>query len=169
MRNRVDVLRIAMPLASGLFLLGCAVRFLWPLVGPAAWFGSVACMPPVADFGVRQTGDMVESVFEIRNDGLREIKIEKVVGSCRCLHATAEKLVIAPGETVKLHSTLDLDGLHGSVKRQILVRTTHPRQRWLSLSVEGFAANVEDNSDPMTSVGTTSGRHGAGLAGAPAP
>ena len=59
---------------SCVFVTGCGVRLLWPVLGPDAWKPRVVCAASF-DFGEIRPGEVPQHEFVIRKMGLSELKI----------------------------------------------------------------------------------------------
>lgn len=65
---------------------------------------------PIAefDFGtIKQSGSIVNKNFEIKNDGVEDVIIEKVLASCSCTTGKIDKQTIRSGESAILTVSFD--------------------------------------------------------------
>lgn len=115
-----------------------------------AWSGPVLRIDePVADFGERKTGEVVDHVFSIQNTGDERLRIRGIRTSCGCTTLRANSLEVATGETVDLPVRLDLHGRTGPQNQFDTFSTNDPEQRSVSLKISGLAL-AEISIEPRT-------------------
>ena len=65
----------------------------------------------------------VTFTFGFKNNGIRKVKIDRVVASCSCLYAYSDKDVLSPGEEAAIYVRFTPKGHPGKVDRKIQVYT----------------------------------------------
>lgn len=93
------------------------------------------------DFGdiIPQRGT-VSTDFSLANKGDADLRILDVATSCSCTTAVAERSVLAPGESTRIHVTFDPlahAGVSGPIVRTIYVKTDDPKAPELTFTVTG--------------------------------
>ena len=139
MNKRLCVLAL-----SCVFLVGCGVRLLWPVLGPDAWKPRVACDAPSFDFGQIRLGQAAEHTFVIRNTGLRKLNILHVIPTCGCTKATVAEKVVAPFRSTTVLATLSGVSSENAPWRNVKIVTNDPRKPTLTLRLRGTAAKDAD-------------------------
>lgn len=76
------------------------------------------------DFGDVVAGTVLRREFSLKNQGTSRVVIH-ATGGC-CGNASAEPLIAAPGEEVKLPLSVSTAGHTGSLKRRFTVSTSDP-------------------------------------------
>lgn len=90
---------------------------------------------PNYDAGKVAKGESIVHDFVIRNDGEAPLQITDVRPACGCTVADYDK-TIAPGETGKIHATLDSSTFDGPISKSITVLTNDPVNPKLTLAVK---------------------------------
>ncbi|MGB3467520.1 MAG: DUF1573 domain-containing protein, partial [Cyclobacteriaceae bacterium] len=66
-------------------------------------------------------GTIVETSFQISNEGTDELRIYNIVPNCSCLRTDSKEFVILPGEFADLKVTLDTSVLTGVQQKTLHV------------------------------------------------
>lgn len=87
--------------------------------------------PNTFDFGEIEFGDIVETVFSVKNIGSKVLVIKRLATSCGCTSADMSVKELAPGETVDLLVVYDsgaMSGPHGmgDQERIIYIKSNDP-------------------------------------------
>lgn len=93
----------------------------------------------VKDVGVVPKGEMAIHEFQIRNEGNAPLELREVMSSCGCTVAHFDT-VIAPGQTGKVHMTVDTTTFNGPIAKGVTVYTNDPATPTMELTIR---ANVE--------------------------
>ncbi len=88
------------------------------------------------DFGIKDEWQKVEHDFVYTNIGTKTITIQDVKPECSCTVADTWNKTVAPGESGKIHITLDTTALQGDVTRVIKVKTDIPKRENILLTVK---------------------------------
>lgn len=87
------------------------------------------------DFGEINQDDKVEHIFNLINDGERDLIIRNVRSSCGCTAVSPSKKVIAPGETAPIKVVFDSTGKKGKQTKTITVITNDPQNPTTTLRI----------------------------------
>lgn len=90
---------------------------------------------PIFDAGKVAKGESIVHDFLIRNAGEAPLQITDVRPACGCTVADFDR-TIAPGETGKVHATLDSSTFDGPISKTITVLTNDPVNPKLTLAVK---------------------------------
>lgn len=94
------------------------------------------------DFGMVDTGGIVEHTFAIRNDSTSTISVIDERVSCGCIQILKRPDTISAGESVLFKMALSLEGRYGQVSQKVFVRLKHPKCETLQLKMEGLVRGV---------------------------
>ncbi|HUO85312.1 MAG TPA: DUF1573 domain-containing protein [Thermoanaerobaculia bacterium] len=75
---------------------------------------------PLKDFGQVAKGEKLDWAFTIKNTGTADLEIQKVQPACGCTVAEYDK-VIKPGETGKVHATVDTAAFTGPISKTVSI------------------------------------------------
>jgi len=89
----------------------------------------------IKDVGVIAKGEKVVNDFTIRNDGTAVLKITEVRPACGCTVASFDATV-APGQTGKVHVTLDTVTFNGPIAKGVTVYTNDPDTPQIELTLK---------------------------------
>ncbi|MEM7354901.1 MAG: DUF1573 domain-containing protein [Acidobacteriota bacterium] len=90
---------------------------------------------PIKDFDVVAKGEVIEHVFEIKNEGTSNLELTDVRPACGCTVADYDKS-IAPGATGSIHTTVKTDHFAGPISKSIAVFTNDPANPKIQLVVK---------------------------------
>lgn len=116
-----------------------------PLLVDSHKAGKLIGLPETQNIGTITMDTKVTTTFLLQNVGGKPLKINKVEPSCGCTAATPDKTVLKPGETTKLHLTLDTTNKLGDVRKTIDLWLSQATPPQLTLTL---FAHVE--APPMT-------------------
>ncbi len=89
--------------------------------------------------------NQIAAVYAFTNRGKSPVKILEISPSCGCLEIEPLKnQEIAPGTQGEIRSSVILSGLRGTKKESILIRTNHPQQPMIQLTMTIEAASTLD-------------------------
>jgi len=101
------------------------------------------------DVGNISEGEPAEFEVELRNITGSPLNINKVDTSCGCTIANAPKGPIAPGETARIHVTIDTRGKMGDISKELKLFTSggrDPHVLTLKGRIEHFGDSLPDPS-----------------------
>jgi hypothetical protein len=98
--------------------------------------GDLRLTPSVLSFGVLEPGAPVERRVQIENRSARSVSFEVVPSSEKGVYASL--VDVQPGKQAVLVVRVDPTQVQGDLKTSVEVRTNHPTESKLSLSVFGF-------------------------------
>lgn len=108
----------------------------WRLAMPLLLGPRIECGVPVHDFGAVRARSVVRHQFVLRNTGRSTLVITSVRAACGgCTKCDLDKKVVSPGGNATLTVQLDLGGLRGEQRKEVMVSSNDPRRRLLSLSL----------------------------------
>lgn len=93
----------------------------------------------VYDFGKLNQGTVVETVFEITNQGKQKLNVRKIKSNCACVIAEIDKYDIKPGKSTKVTVRFDSKGRRGNQIKSVTLYTNDPIDPTQQVSVK---ANV---------------------------
>ncbi|MCL6613531.1 MAG: DUF1573 domain-containing protein [Firmicutes bacterium] len=96
--------------------------------------------PPALDWGTISPGERIERRFSLTNTGQKELVIEEVSTSCRCLSASLSKEIIPPGGAAELVVSFDPTGWSGGFTGFVVLRTNDPLRPVRRIEVKGRIA-----------------------------
>ena len=99
----------------------------------------IFCEEPTFDFGSRDSSEIVEHEFILKNTGTADLEIRRVQPACGCTTAELEKKIIPPGEDAKIAAKLSLAGRIGELAKPIVVDSNDPTNPTLQLMMKGVA------------------------------
>lgn len=79
------------------------------------------------DFGTVVEGQVVNTIFEIKNDGTANLIINNVQASCGCTAAQPDKKELKPGEKTSLKVEFNSAGRLGPQEKYVYVMTNDPK------------------------------------------
>lgn len=87
--------------------------------------------PKIFDFGEVEFGEIVEQIFEVKNNGNEILEIKRVSTSCGCTKAKIDKEKLEPNESTTLLVTYDSGAMGRTVigkkvERFIYIRSNDP-------------------------------------------
>lgn len=106
---------------------------------PAAAGPRIDSPEALFDFGERDTDEVVEHAFVIRNIGDAPLELLDVRSSCGCTVADLPKRTLAPGESTELEATFNLRGRRGNQSTSITIQSNDPTQPYYRLQFSGVA------------------------------
>jgi hypothetical protein len=110
------------------------------LLCPVALFAAsprIACETATFDFGTRDSSEIVEHIFELKNTGDSDLVITAIRPACGCTAAELTNSTIPPGESAKLATKLTLAGRSGDVHKTILIESNDPANPAFQLGMQG--------------------------------
>ncbi len=102
--------------------------------GATVAHGKAVAVDPIKDVGTVAKGDKVTQDFEIRNDGRAPLAITDVKAACGCTVASYDRS-IAPGQTGKVHVSVDTVTFTGPIAKGVTVYTNDPDTPQIELTV----------------------------------
>lgn len=115
--------------AAAVTLLGLAAPLLAQepakAAAPAGASPKLALVEETKNVGTVAKGEVIEQDFLVRNDGKADLHITDVKPACGCTVSKYDK-VIKPGETGKVHLTLDTKAFQGPISKSALILTDDP-------------------------------------------
>ncbi len=100
----------------------------------------ITCEQPTFDFGTRDTSEIVDHRFVLKNAGTSDLLITAIRPACGCTAANLTRQTIPPGESAELSTRLTLAGRPGDLHKTILVESNDPSNPALQLALAGKAA-----------------------------
>ena len=97
---------------------------------------------PIFDFGERESTEVVEHNYVIRNEGEVSLEITSVRASCGCTAVKPSQNVIAPGAEGTIQARFDLRGRNGMQIKTITVNSNDPKTPVLNLQLKGSIVNA---------------------------
>ncbi|HUG70751.1 MAG TPA: DUF1573 domain-containing protein [Pirellulaceae bacterium] len=85
------------------------------------------------DLGIVFAGGVLEARFAVSNEGGRRLILVEQAGSCECLRAGQEEVVIRAGGSGELVAQLDSREVRGPVRMQLTYLTNDPRRPKIEL------------------------------------
>lgn len=79
------------------------------------------------DFGEIKQGEKKEHIFQLTNEGKKDLMIRNIRASCGCTAAKPSKTVIPPGESVPVKVSFDSRGKRGRQTNTITIITNDPK------------------------------------------
>jgi hypothetical protein len=125
--------------ASAIFFVACLVRAGWRLSQPYGGSPGIACNGSLFDFGTEPTGQVVEHMFYLRNNGPDFIDVRQVRPGCSCVETELVEKTIQPRASVPLKVKRRLQGLRGEVEKDIVVESNDQANRFMVLKIKGVA------------------------------
>ncbi len=120
------------------------IAILYPIIltllWPAALFAAsprIACETATFDFGTRDSSEIVEHSFELKNTGDSDLVITAIRPACGCTAAELTNSTIPPGESAKLAAKLTLAGRSGDIHKTILIESNDPANPAFQLAMQG--------------------------------
>ena len=97
----------------------------------------IFCEETTFDFGSKDSSEIVDHTFVLKNTGHSDLVITAVRPACGCTAAELTQSTIPPGETAKLSAKLTLAGRNGQVQKPILIESNDPANPALQLVMKG--------------------------------
>ena len=97
----------------------------------------IFCEEPTFDFGSKDSSEIVDHTFVLKNTGHSDLVITAVRPACGCTAAELTQSPIPPGESAKLSAKLTLAGRNGQVQKPILIESNDPANPALQLVIKG--------------------------------
>lgn len=88
-------------------------------------------------FGEVVGAEKIEHVFEFRNEGAGELRVDKVSTTCACTAALVSSKVIPPGGGGEIKTTFNVGGRQGKQVKHIYVYSNDPAEPKACLLIEG--------------------------------
>ncbi len=126
----------SIPIAPIAILYPIILTLLWP----AAIFAAsprIACEVPTLDFGTRDSSEIVEHIFKLKNTGDSDLVITAIRPACGCTAAELTNSTIPPGESANLAAKLTLAGRSGDIHKTILIESNDPANPAFQLAMQG--------------------------------
>lgn len=101
----------------------------------------IFCEETTFDFGSKDSSEIVDHTFILKNTGNSDLVITAVRPACGCTAAELTQSTIPPGESAKLSAKLTLAGRNGQVQKPILIESNDPANPALQLVMKGTVAN----------------------------
>lgn len=101
----------------------------------------IFCEETTFDFGSKDSSEIVDHTFVLKNTGNSDLVITAVRPACGCTAAELTQSAIPPGESAKLSAKLTLAGRNGEVQKPILIESNDPANPALQLVMQGTVAN----------------------------
>ncbi|AWA30253.1 DUF1573 domain-containing protein [Flavobacterium magnum] len=103
------------------------------------------------DFGDIKEGDKVEHVFEFKNTGEADLKIESARGSCGCTVPDYPKEPVKPGEESQIKVSFNSARKHGKQHKTVTITANTPK----GSEIIRITGNVMGEEKPGISAGAT--------------
>ncbi len=84
---------------------------------------SLAYDPQIIELGSIAHNARITRYVELRNRGRKQLVIEKVVATCKCIETNLGKKTLAPNETTMLEVTFDAAGYSGKMEQHVWLVT----------------------------------------------
>jgi hypothetical protein len=97
----------------------------------------ILCEEATFDFGSKDSSEIVDHTFVLKNTGTSALVITAVRPACGCTAAELTQSTIPPGESAKLSAKLTLAGRNGQVQKPILIESNDPANPALQLVMKG--------------------------------
>ena len=97
----------------------------------------IFCEEATFDFGSKDSSEIVDHTFVLKNTGSSDLVITAVRPACGCTAAELTQSIIPPGECAKLTAKLTLAGRNGQVQKPILIESNDPANPALQLVMKG--------------------------------
>jgi hypothetical protein len=97
----------------------------------------IACEVPTLDFGTRDSSEIVEHIFKLKNTGDSDLVITAIRPACGCTAAELTTSTIPPGGSAKLATKLTLAGRSGDIHKTILIESNDPANPAFQLAMQG--------------------------------
>jgi hypothetical protein len=101
----------------------------------------IFCKETTFDFGSKDSSEIVDHTFVLKNTGNSDLVITAVRPACGCTAAELTQSTIPPGESAKLSAKLTLAGRSGEVQKPILIESNDPANPALQLVMQGTVVN----------------------------
>ncbi len=88
------------------------------------------------DLGKLQKGDTANGDITFLNSGNQPLVIQKIKTSCGCTVAQNEKEVYAPGDTIKIHFSVNTRGFRNVVRKTITVLFQEEKLKYLKYTLQ---------------------------------
>lgn len=92
--------------------------------------------PELIELGKLQEGETAEGDITFLNSGNQPLVIQKIKTSCGCTVAQNEKEVYAPGDTVKVHFSVNTRGFRNLVRKTITVLFQNEKMENLKYTIQ---------------------------------
>lgn len=73
------------------------------------------------NFGIVKHGDICSDCVTLYNTGNMDLHIKRVNGDCRCTTLAIDRRTIVPGDSTKLHFSLDTKEKEGDIENFIII------------------------------------------------
>jgi hypothetical protein len=97
----------------------------------------ILCEEATFDFGSKDSSEIVDHTFVLKNTGTSDLVITAVRPACGCTAAELTQSTIPPSESAKLSAKLTLAGRNGQVQKPILIESNDPANPALQLVMKG--------------------------------
>ena len=121
-------------------LVACWACVVWSGLGAEAKIGrAVLEGTNVVSLGTYPNTEDRTARVKIRNAGTGELRLEHVVGTCKCMRVDAYPRSLAPGETGEVAVTIMKNEVSGAFERMFFIETSDPDTRSIKVRIEGYA------------------------------
>ncbi|MDD4341872.1 MAG: DUF1573 domain-containing protein [Kiritimatiellae bacterium] len=103
----------------------------------AALAPKIVCPETVYDFGERESDQVVEHHFVVRNEGTLSLEIRNVRASCGCTAVKPTDNVVPPGGETTIQVRFNLRGRNGRQIKTIFVQSNDPETPNVNLQIQG--------------------------------
>ncbi len=93
--------------------------------------------PSVIEKGVIYSYDQSTNQFEFVNEGTHDCEVFSIVATCPCIKATADKMLVKPGEKLTITTHFNPLSIDGKFSRGAWVNTSDPVNRRVLLNLKG--------------------------------
>jgi len=97
----------------------------------------IFCEETTFDFGSKDSSEIVDHTFVLKNTGNSDLVITAVRPACGCTAAELTQSTIPPGKSAKLSAKLTLAGRNGQVQKPILIESNDSANPALQLVMQG--------------------------------
>ena len=102
----------------------------------------IAFNKKLLDFGKVKQGDKAFFVFQIRNDGKRELVIRTTKTSCGCTDSKPENSKLQPGESCKLKVSFNTHGFLGKQEKTVTIISNDPKNPVTLLKIQATVVEL---------------------------
>lgn len=99
----------------------------------------IFCAVPEYRFGQRDSAQVVEHSFVLKNNGDAELFIKAIRPDCGCIAVRSDLLALPPGGSTSIDVRLALKGLRGVMRKRVIVESNDPVSPLFSLILKGEA------------------------------
>ena len=114
------------------------------VLGPAPEGPSLAYDPQVLELGTVAENARMTDYVDLRNRGRKQLVIEKIVTTCRCIETNLGKKTLAPNETTMLEVTFDAAGYSGNMEQHAWIVTNDAEEPSRDLMIRAYVKTSEN-------------------------